>query len=218
MPRKRKSIERTASALSGDRAAEVHIIGGEFRGRRLHYHGDPLVRPMKHRTREAIFNLVSTGCTGRQAIDLFAGTGALGLEAISRGAAGATFIERHVPTAHIVEENIRTLGVEDRATLIISSAFLWAKRDLPAAAAAADKPWLVFCSPPYAFYEERQADMLELIGRVREHAPADSILIIEAEHPFDFDIIRGAHAGTSEPGEWDVRAYPPAIIGIWQST
>ena len=85
-----------------------------------------------------------------------------------------------------MEENIRTLGVEDRATLVISSAFLWAKRDLPATAAAADKPWLVFCSPPYAFYNERQADMLELIGRVREHAPADSILIIEAEAAFRF--------------------------------
>jgi 16S rRNA (guanine966-N2)-methyltransferase len=48
---------------------------------------------MKHRTREAIFNLVSTECTGVHAIDLFAGTGALGLEALSRGAASATFIE-----------------------------------------------------------------------------------------------------------------------------
>jgi 16S rRNA (guanine966-N2)-methyltransferase len=218
VPRKRKSNERTGSALSGDRAAEIHIIGGQFRGRRLHYHGDPLVRPMKHRTREAIFNLVGTGCAGRHAIDLFAGTGALGLEALSRGAPSATFIEQHVPTARSVEENIHTLGVEDRTTLIISSAFLWAKRDLPATAAAADKPWLVFCSPPYAFYNDRQADMLDLIGRIREFAPADSILVVEAEQPFDFDIIRAAHAGSGEPGEWDVRAYRPAIIGIWQST
>lgn len=108
------------------------IIGGHFRGRRLNYHGDPVVRPMKHRTREAIFNLISTGCQGRHAIDLFAGTGALGLEAISRGSPSATFIEKHVPTVlRIVEENIRTLGVEDRTTLVVTSAFLWARRDLP---------------------------------------------------------------------------------------
>jgi 16S rRNA (guanine966-N2)-methyltransferase len=172
---------------------------------------------MKHRTREAIFNLVGTGCPGRHAIDLFAGTGALGLEALSRGAPSATFIEKHVPTARIVEENIRTLGVEDRAALIVSSAFLWAKRDLPASAAAAGEPWLVFCSPPYAFYNERQADMLDLLGRIREHAPSDSILIVEAEQPFDFDIIRYEPAGSLECGKWDIRSYPPAIIGIWGS-
>ena len=184
--RKRKSIERTnakTDAAGGDREAEVRIIGGQFRGRRLHYHGDPLVRPMKHRTREAIFNLVSTECSDVHAIDLFAGTGALGLEALSRGATDATLIEKHVPSARMVEQNIRPLGVEDRATLLITSAFLWAKRDLsvPASAPPVERPWLVFCSPPYAFYSERQVEMLELVNRIQQHAPPTSILIVEAE-------------------------------------
>jgi 16S rRNA (guanine966-N2)-methyltransferase len=161
---------------------------------------------MKHRTREAIFNLVSTGCAGRHVIDLFAGTGALGLEAISRGSTSATFIEKHVPTARVVEENIHLLGVENQTEIVITSAFLWAKRDLPSFAASADKPWLVFCCPPYAFYTEREAEMLDLISRIRELAPPDSIVIIEAEAPFDFAIL---------PGEWDVRTYSPAIVGIW---
>ncbi|MEX0613782.1 MAG: RsmD family RNA methyltransferase, partial [Pirellulales bacterium] len=133
MPRKRKTTKTSHPRRRPEaeaRGTEVRIIGGEFRGRRLRYHGDPGVRPMKHRTREAIFNLVSTECTGRHAIDLFAGTGALGLEALSRGAASATLIEKHVPTARVVAENISTLGVEDRATLLVTSAFLWAKRDL----------------------------------------------------------------------------------------
>src|SRR5258708_31844271 len=107
-----------AAASSETRDAEVRIIGGTFRGRKLEYHGDPLVRPMKHRTRESLFNLISTECAGYHAIDLFAGTGALGLEALSRGAASATFIEKHVPSARIVEENIRSLGVGDRAKLL----------------------------------------------------------------------------------------------------
>jgi 16S rRNA (guanine966-N2)-methyltransferase len=173
---------------------------------------------MKHRTREAIFNLIGTGCPGRHAVDLFAGTGALGLEALSRGAAAATFIERHVPTARIVEENIRTLGVKDRTTVAVTSAFLWAKRDLPAAAEAADNPWLVFCSPPYAFYVERLEEMLDLLRRIRELAPADSILVIEAEEPFDFELIRGGPAASGvDNGEWDMRVYAPAVIGIWQA-
>lgn len=189
----------------------MRIVGGTFRGRRLQYHGDPVVRPMKHRTREAMFNLVSTECAGRHAIDLFAGTGALGLEALSRGAASATLIEKHVPSARIVEENIRLLGVEDRATLLVTSAFLWAKRDMPSAAAALGPPWLVFCSPPYAFYHERQAEMLDLIRRIQEQAPSSSILILEADGPFDFELVRGDAAE-----QWDVRAYAPAVMGIWR--
>jgi 16S rRNA (guanine966-N2)-methyltransferase len=172
---------------------------------------------MKHRTREAIFNLVGTGCAGRHAVDLFAGTGALGLEAISRGATSATFIEKHVPSARIVEENIRTLGVEDRATLVVTSAFLWGKRDLPILASAAENPWLVFCSPPYVFYSERQDEMLDLIRRVQELSPADSIFVVEAEEPFDFDVIRNSQSTAGKAGEWDVRAYRPAVVGIWQA-
>ena len=168
---------------------------------------------MKHRTREAIFNLVSTECDGKHAIDLFAGTGALGLEALSRGAASATFIEKHVPSARIVESNIRTLGVEDRAILLVTSAFLWGKRDLPAAAAGGP-PWLVFCSPPYAFYNERQEELFDLIRRIQEHAPAGSILIVEAEAPFDMGVFHSDE--NSDLRKWDVRAYSPAIIGIWR--
>ena len=217
MPPKRKSAASSAKSSQDDRDTDVRIVGGQFRGRRLHYHGDAVVRPMKQRTREAIFNLISTGCNGRHAIDLFAGTGALGLEAISRGSPSATFIEKHVPTAHIVEENIRTLGVEDRATIAVTSAFLWAKRDLPAMAAAATIPWLVFCSPPYAFYLQREAEMLDLIARVRESAPSDSILIVEAEEPFDFSVIREADKSLKVAGTWDIRTYLPAVVGIWQA-
>ena len=86
---------------------------------------------MKERVREAIFNLVGPECRGRHVIDLFAGTGAIGLEAMSRGAESATFIERHVPTSRVVAENVDRLGVGDCAELLVTSAFLWAKRDLP---------------------------------------------------------------------------------------
>jgi 16S rRNA (guanine966-N2)-methyltransferase len=211
----KKIAEKRGPAGHETRDAEVRIIGGTFRGRRLQYHGDPTVRPMKHRTRESLFNLISTECEGRYAIDLFAGTGALGLEAISRGAVGATFIEKHVPSARIVEANIRSLEVEDRATLLVTSAFVWVKRDL-AEAASSPTPWLVFCSPPYVFFHERQAEMLDLISRIREHAPPGSILLIEADEPFDFDLIRG-DTSADEHASWDVRSYPPALLGVWRS-
>src|SRR5262249_40760147 len=166
---------------------------------------------MKHRTRESIFNLVSTECAGHHAIDLFAGTGALGLEAISRGAVSATFIEKHVPSARVIEANIKSLEVEDRATLLVTSAFLWAKRDLPSA--ATDTPWIVFCSPPYVFFQERQAEMLDLIGRLRERAPTGSILIVEADERFDFNL-RAGDSSSDESQAWDVRSSPPAVVGV----
>ncbi len=219
MSRKRKSPESPTDRLpSGSGEADVRIIGGKFRGRRLNYHGDPVVRPMKHRTREAIFNLISTECDGRHAIDLFAGTGALGLEALSRGAASATFIEKHVPSARVVEQNIRALGVEDRAALRITSAFLWSKRDLTAATVSPpnDEPWLVFISPPYSFFHERQDEMLDLIQRLQKHAPAGSILIVEADEPFDFDLLRHSEC-SGDSSRWDVRSYPPAIVGLWRA-
>ncbi len=212
---------------------DLRIIGGAFRGSKLRYclnykEGDAITRPMKHRVREAIFNLLSTESAGRHAIDLFAGTGALGLEALSRGAPSATFIEKHVPTARTIQENIAALGVEDRTTLLVTSAFLWGKRDLPKAGSGKRKaegsspggsafrsslsalPWLVFCSPPYAFYIERQVDMLELIGSVRHYAPAESVLVVEADARFDFALLSGSGA------TWDIRTYPPAVVGLWR--
>lgn len=239
-PKRRAADELTA-------ATELRIIGGKFRGRKLKYDpfrigDDPVTRPMKHRLRESIFNLVSQGAAGRHAIDLFAGTGALGLEALSRGATHATFIERHVPTARVIEENIKSLGVENQSTLLVTSAFLWGKRELrngewgmangggegdsaPTAPPPAPNPtfstphspfpipdsaipWLVFCSPPYAFFVEREAEMLDLIGAVVEACPAESLLVVEADERFDFSLL--------PDGDWDVRAYAPAVVGVWQ--
>jgi 16S rRNA (guanine966-N2)-methyltransferase len=215
MARSRKPVKTHEGSAKSDagREGELRIIGGEFRGRRLRYHGDPIVRPMKHRVREAIFNLISTESAGRQVIDLFAGTGALGLEAISRGAATATFIEKHVPSARIVEDNIASLGVQNRTTILVTSAFLWCKRDMrsPHNAPGPDKPWLVFCSPPYDFFVDRCDEMAGLILSISEHAPPESTLVVEADDRFDFHKVIGDNSRA-----WDVRAYPPAIVGIWR--
>jgi len=189
---------------------------------------------MKHRTREAIFNLISTAAKERHAIDLFAGTGALGLEALSRGAVGATFIEKHVPTARTVEQNIATLGVGKHSSLLTTSAFLWGKRDLPQWSVAAgdgstaapanasvpplthSQPWLVFCSPPYIFFVDREAEMIELIDSIMEHSPPDSVVVVEADERFDFSHLPGGVAERRDGSGWQVREYPPAVVGVWQ--
>jgi 16S rRNA (guanine(966)-N(2))-methyltransferase RsmD len=182
----------------------LRIIGGSLRGRKLRYSGDVRTRPMKDRVREAVFNLLGPAVAGSHAIDLFAGTGALGLEAISRGAARATFIERHLPTAKLIEQNIASLGVGDRTEVIFGDAFAWSAAYRPP---AGSPPLVVFCSPPYDFYVDRQQEMLDLIAGWVKSAPTGSQIVVEADERFDFWLLE-------QPDAWDVRRYPPAIVGV----
>lgn len=158
---------------------------------------------MKQRVREALFNLVGPAVRGKRAIDLFAGTGALALEALSRGAARATLLEQHFPTAAIIQRNIEALGVSDVTEVYRGDAFIWARNpdDL------GPFPWLVLCSPPYAFYRDRVDDMVRLIDRLIAAAPTDSLLVVEADEHFDFGLLPRAE-------DWDARRYLPAVVGI----
>ena len=158
---------------------------------------------MKERVREAVFNLLGPAVEGKHAIDLFAGTGALGFEALSRKAASATFVERHFPTAAVIKKNAEALGVADRCTVLPANTLLWAKRlpELPAT------PWVVFCSPPYELYVSNTDELLALIEQLQSHAPADSMFAVEADERFDFSLLPSAD-------DWDVREYPPAVVGI----
>ena len=209
--RKRKTGE-AADRRRPDAARPVvglRIIGGHFRGRKLQYSGDLRTRPMKDRLREAIFNLVGPSIRGAHALDLFAGTGALALEALSRGAQRATLVEQHNPTARIIRQNIAELGLEEKAEVIVGNTFIWwtKHRAGQLAALPCDKPWAVFCSPPYDFFVERSAEMLELVAGLVEAAPAGSVLVVEADERFDFGQIVDSAA-------WDVRTYAPAVVGI----
>ncbi len=158
---------------------------------------------MKDRVREAVFNLVGPEAKEKLAIDLFAGTGALGLEAISRGAARATFVEQHFPTARVVQQNAALLDVADRCQVDSGNVFLWAQ----SAAIDDTRPWLVFCSPPYAYYVERKADMQELINALARCAPAHSVFVVEGDSRLDVDWLPSSLV-------WDVRQYLPAVIAI----
>ncbi len=160
-------------------------------------------RPMKHRVRQAAFNLIGPDVKGKHAIDLFAGSGALGIEAISRGAARATFVEQHVAAAAIIRENVRSLQVEQRVAVVEGSTFAWVRRELP----ETDPPWLVFCTPPYDFYEGRRDAMIQMLDRLLQAAPPHSAFVVEADRRFAFDKLPCGEA-------WDVRRYPPAILGI----
>lgn len=202
----RRSRQRAGPPRAGGREpVGLRIVGGEFRRRKLLYHGDPRVRPMKDRLRESLFNLVGPSVRQKHAVDLFAGTGALALEAISRGAAGATLIERHLPTVALVRRNVAGLGVEPLCDLVAADVFDWAERQtLPQ-----EEAWIVFSSPPYDFYVERTDAMVGLIGRLMAASPTESVFVVESDERFDFGLLPDAEA-------WRVRRYRPAVLGIWR--
>ncbi len=191
--------------MSSDEVVGLRIIGGRFRGRKLEYSGDRRTRPMKDRLREAVFNLVGYDVKGALAIDLFAGTGALGLEAVSRGAAKAIFLERHFPTAAIIRKNAKTLESEAIIEVSAGDSFLWCKRRPN----LGTLPWVVFCSPPYDFFVSRNEDMLEMIGGLWQDAPEGSVIVVESDERFDFQTL-------PDPSAWLVREYAPAVVGIYR--
>ncbi|GGE42737.1 methyltransferase [Primorskyibacter flagellatus] len=128
----------------------MRIVGGAFRGRRLAAVGKgdagAHLRPTADRVRESLFNLLLGGRFGdpvedAHVLDLFAGTGALGLEALSRGAAHVTFVDDGRIAQGLLAENIALLGVKDRVKVLRASALR-----LPEAATPVN---LVFLDPPY---------------------------------------------------------------------
>jgi 16S rRNA (guanine966-N2)-methyltransferase len=183
----------------------LRVIGGQFRGSKLRYVGDQRVRPMKERVREALFNLTGPKIQGTHALDLFAGSGALAIEAISRGAAGATLVEIHLPTARVARENLASLDLQSRCEVVHGNVFRWVEREprLP------EGPWCVFCSPPYEFYENRHQEMLDLIRFFFVRSPPGSMIVVESDKRFHFDEL-------DDPEGWVVRSYPPAVVGIYR--
>jgi 16S rRNA (guanine966-N2)-methyltransferase len=205
-PKKQRPAPRpTGSAKDEQPVGPLRIIGGSMRGRKLLYSGRGDTRPMKERVREAMFNLLGPQIKGLHAVDLFAGTGAIGLEALSRGAARATFIERHIPTAKLIKQNIAALGVQDICEVISANSLIWVRQPgtLPL------EPWLVFISPPWSLFQDEKVAMLELIAGLMEQAPPQSMLVVEADMNFDMQLL-------PHFADWRIRAYAPAVLGIWE--
>jgi len=149
----------------------VRIIAGEFKGRRLKTPATDKVRPTADRVREAWFSILQRSIRGARVLDLFAGSGALGFEALSRGAASADFVELHRFALATLKANVKTLDVDDRAAIHRADALRFAERLQPGQYDVA------FADPPYAGHE---AARLVAVFRVNAFARIFSI-----EHPAD---------------------------------
>jgi 16S rRNA (guanine966-N2)-methyltransferase len=117
----------------------VRVIAGEFKGRPLRTPKGMRTRPTADRVREALFSILGD-VAGARVLDLYAGSGALGIEALSRGAASAVFVERDPRATAVIERNLRSLGLEE--AVVRGDALRFLRR----AEGGFD---LVFCDPPY---------------------------------------------------------------------
>ncbi len=163
----------------------MRIIAGEFRSRRLKPPGDAL-RPTSDKLRETLFDVLGESVQGSIWLDCYAGTGAVGLEALSRGASQAIFIEQAHGSLRILDDNIASLGVDDR-TRVFNGAVEHGLRRLareglcieaPAGSSRRAMPSFVFVDPPYRELAEYQ----HTLGLLESLPLVDVQSLVIAEH------------------------------------
>lgn len=138
----------------------MRVIAGVYKGRSIGTVNDRSVRPAADRVKQAIFDMLNTRMEfeGSAVLDLFAGSGSLGIEALSRGAGHATFVEINVAVSRSIERNIRMLGCERKAEIITADALQFMQ-------SAHDPFDLIFADPPYDF--EHTPQLPELVFSYR---------------------------------------------------
>lgn len=151
----------------------VRVIGGELRGRRLQSPPGLTARPATDRVREAVFGALGSlgAVVGAEVLDLFGGSGALGIEALSRGAASATFVERDREVRRVLGSNVEHLGLGDRAEVLAGDAERFLAEGRPGHLYD-----LAFLDPPYAF--DAWESLLEAV-------PA-SLVVARSDRPIAF--------------------------------
>ncbi|HKV61941.1 MAG TPA: 16S rRNA (guanine(966)-N(2))-methyltransferase RsmD [Candidatus Acidoferrum sp.] len=162
----------------------MRVIAGTYRSRILKSLKGLALRPTSDRLRETLFNVLAPHVAGSRFVDLFAGTGAVGIEALSRGAAEVVFIENHAPAATLIRRNLESLGINTGGTVLVADALrglamLAARRN--SGAVGLD---IVFLDPPYAAAED-YSRVLKFLGSADLLAPGG---LVVAEHRRNFDL------------------------------
>ena len=175
---------------------EVRIVAGSLRGRKLTVFVHEGMRPTPQMVREALFSILGNAVPGRVFYDLFAGTGVIGLEAVSRGATSARLIEKDARQVADIQKYAERFDVADRVQVLKADTYRWAERWVPLGA----DPVNLFLSPPFPDLSEKADEFLTLVNNLLEKAPNDSVLTIQAEDGFPLDRL-------PELPLWDVRKY-----------
>jgi 16S rRNA (guanine966-N2)-methyltransferase len=188
----------------------MRIIAGQRRGHKIEgpkattgLKSMAGLRPTSDLVRESLFNMVGELMPGRIAVDLFAGTGAIGLEALSRGAESAIFVEKNREAVALIHANVARLRYQDRAQIRLADAY----RLIRTHEWDADRPAAVFLDPPYREYDDHAGKIRGLLDQLAERLPRDSVIALEAGRTLDDRILPDFEG-------WDVRRYGDTQIAI----
>lgn len=160
----------------------IRLIAGIFGGRVLDAPGRASTHAMSERARNALFNTISSQLEGAHVLDAFAGSGSLGLEAISRGASNAVFIEKDRIASKIISNNVRLLGVDSRTTIIKTTVSNWLETS------DEQKFDIIFADPPY--HDTQFSTVERLLGLLKP----DALMIL------------------SHPGKGEVPSRPGVVV------
>lgn len=181
---------------------QVRIVAGSLRGRKLTVVVHEGMRPTPQMVREAFFSILGDAIPDRVFYDVFAGTGVVGLEAVSRGASSARLIEKDQRQVADIQKYAEQFGVADRVQVLKADVYRWAERWL-----APKEPVNVFLSPPFPDLSEKADEFLRLVEIILEKAPDGSVVTIQAEEGFP-------QARLPQPTRWDVRTYGRNVLLI----
>ena len=182
---------------------QIRIVAGSLRGRKLTCTVNANLRPTPQRVREALFSILGNAVPDRPFFDVFAGTGVVGLEALSRGASSVSFVERDFRLIGDLERHIEAFGVADKARIVRSDVYRWIERWQ-----APDEPVTVFLSPPFADLERRLDELLGAITQLQQKVAAGSVIVLQSESKATLDELPARTA-------WDERRYGRNVLLIW---
>ena len=182
---------------------QLRIVAGSLKGRKLSFTLNPALRPTPQMVREALFSILGDAVPGRPFFDVFAGTGVVGLEALSRGASALVLVERDFRLIAELERHIAEFGVGDATRIARSDVYRWIERWRPPA-----EPVVVFLSPPFADFERRLDDLLGVAGQLQAKVAAGSVVVLQSERGAPLDEL-------PDRPRWEERTYGRNQLYFW---
>lgn len=182
---------------------QLRIVAGQLRGRKLTFNISGKLRPAPQMLREALFNILGNAVPERPFYDLFAGTGAVGVEAASRGASRVVLVERDFRTAEAIESHLREFGIAGQASVVRGDVYRWVER-WP----GESEPVNVFLGPPYADFEHRFPDIVAALADLQDKVAPGSVLVVQSEAKIALEDLPAA-------ADWEQRAYGRNRLLLW---
>ncbi len=186
--------------------SEIRIIGGKARGRRIKSVPGDTTRPVTDKVRQALFNIIGGDIERAAMLDLFAGTGSVGIEALSRGARYVRFVELNRQPLAVIRENLSITGLQEGAEVVHADAFRLLDR-------SPDQSFdYIFIAPPQ--YKELWSQALEKLDQNLAWLSADAWIIVQI-HPIEYKPV-GDELPLTSLQEFDRRNYGSTILVFYE--